>query len=163
MIKQKIVIAATGMFFLTTIFTWTGFGGSTKIIQPVNPHPVRELTEWIVHEGDLPVTKVFAHNPSLWKKETLNHEWWKVGLVKWFRKEFIVPKEMAGRDIIFTVATTGILEIYANGKKLYGAGGEKSRVVLTRFAKTGQKFSLAIKLINNGYSCRFYQADMTGM
>ncbi len=163
MMKKKSIIAAAGIFFLTVILVRTGFGDPAQIVQPVNPQPVRELTEWSVHTGDLPVTKVFAHSPSLWKKETLNHEWWEKGLVKWFKRDFTVPKEMAGRDVIFTVATTGRLEIYADGKKLYGPGGEKSRVVLTRFAKAGQKFTLAVKLVNNGYSCRFYQADMVGM
>jgi len=70
--KVKIFLIASVLIIL---FYNQIFAQSDQIIQPLYPHPVIELNEWLVHSGDLTLNKVFENNPSLWQKETLNNEW----------------------------------------------------------------------------------------
>jgi len=134
-----------------------------SVVQTNYPHPVVELKEWLVHSGDLAIDKVFADNPSIWEEETLNHEWWEKGLIKWFKKEVVIPEELDGLDVILhiNVAPSGI--VYVNGNKLFNAGGKSGKGVLVKSAKVNQKFEIAVKAQNQGYNCRFYMADLVGM
>ena len=134
-----------------------------SVVQTNYPHPVVELKEWLVHSGDLAIDKVFADNPSIWEEETLNHEWWEKGLIKWFKKEVVIPEELDGLDVILhiNVAPSGI--VYVNGNKLFNAGGKSGKGVLVESAKVNQKFEIAVKAQNQGYNCRFYMADLVGM
>jgi len=136
---------------------------SDRIIQPLYPHPVVELNEWLVHSGDLSIDKVFANNPSIWEEETLNHEWWEKGTIKWFKKEVIIPEELNGLDVILHINVDPSGIVYINGNKLFNAGGKSGKGVLTESAKAGQKFHIAVKAQNGGYNCRFHRADLTGM
>jgi len=70
--KVKIFLIAKVLIIL---FYNQIFAQSDQIVQPLYPHPVIELNEWLVHSGDLTLDKVFENNPSLWQKETLNNEW----------------------------------------------------------------------------------------
>lgn len=139
------------------------FAQSDQVTQHLYPHPVKELKEWLVHSGDLTLNTVFENNPSLWQKETLNNEWWEKGLIKWFKKEVVIPEELDGLDVILhiNVAPSGI--VFVNGNRLFIAGGKSGRAVLAESAKAGQKFHIAVKAQNGGYNCRFYRADLIGM
>ncbi len=158
--KVKIFLIASVLIIL---FYNQIFAQSDQIIQPLYPHPVIELNEWLVHSGDLTLNKVFENNPSLWQNETLNNEWWEKGLIKWFKKEVVIPEELDGLDVILhiNVAPSGI--VYVNGNKLFNAGEKSGRCVLVESAKINQKFEIAVKAQNQGYNCRFYRADLIGM
>ncbi len=134
------------------------------VVQPVDPQPVVEMLKWNVHVGDLPLKDVLSAQPSLWKRQPLGVIWWEKNQVRWFKQQFTVPPEMAGRDLIFYAATSarGLL-VYANGRKIIDTPGAEARGVLTRFAKAGQKIIIAVRTQNDDYSCRFYQADVVGM
>ncbi len=133
-------------------------------VQPVDPHPVMELQHWQVHTGNLDVDEVFNHTSnSKWNNETINHVWWKKNLVKWYKKEIIIPKEFAGRDILmeFRVDPVGI--VYVDGKKLFRASQYNGNAILVTNAEIGKKYTIAVKAQNHDYNCSFYQADLIAM
>ncbi len=158
--KTKIFFSVNVLMIL--VYTQV-FAQSDQIIQPLYPHPDIELNEWFVHAGDLTLDKVFENDPSLWQKETLNNEWWEKGLIKWFKKELVIPEELDGLDVILhiNVAPSGI--VYVNGNELFHAGEKSGRCVLVESAKANQKFEIAVKAQNRRYNCRFYRADLIGM
>ena len=158
--KAKIFFSVSVLMIL--VYTQV-FAQSDQIIQPLYPHLIIELNEWFVHAGELTPDEVFENNPSIWQKETLNNEWWEKGLVKWFKKEVIIPDELDGLDVILhiNVAPSGI--VYVNGNELFSAGEKSGRGVLAESAKANQKFEIAVKAQNRRYNCRFYRADLIGM
>ncbi|MCK5134229.1 MAG: metallophosphoesterase family protein [Bacteroidales bacterium] len=136
---------------------------SDPVIQTAYPHPVVELKEWLVHSGDLTIDKVFADSPSIWEKETLNHEWWEKGSIKWFKKEVIIPEELEGLDVILHINVEPSGEVYVDGKKMFTARQKSGHGILMKSAKAHRKFVVAVKAQQNGYNCRFYMADLAGM
>ena len=136
---------------------------SEPVIQTGYPHPVVELKEWLVHSGDLAMDKVFANNPSIWEEETLNHEWWEKGAIKWFKKEVIIPEELVGLDVMLHINVEPSGEVYVDGKKLFSAYQKSGSGVLMRSAEANRKYIVAVKAQQNGYNCRFYMADLVGM
>ena len=136
---------------------------SEPVIQTNYPHPVLELNEWLVHSGDLAIDKVFADDPSIWEEETLNHEWWEKGSIKWFKKEVTIPEELEGLDVILCINVEPSGEVYVDGKKLFAAHSKSGSGVLMRSVEAHREFVVAVKAQQNGYNCRFYMADLVGM
>ncbi len=134
------------------------------VVQPLDPQPVYEILKWNMHVGDLTHKQAFSEQPSLWKEQPLGRIWWEKDQVRWFKQQFTVPPEMEGRDLIFYGATTARgLQVYVDGREIIHTGGSEGRGVLTRWARPGQKFTIAVRAQNDHYSCRFYQADVVGM
>jgi len=130
------------------------------IEQPLDPHPVLELTEWEVYNGDKPVEDVFSMTAIGWKKETLNKEWWGDNTIKWFRRKVVIPEEFKDRDVILIVRVNDHGEVYLNGKWVFEASRVSGRGVLFEPAKSRESLTLAVKVYNTGYCGRFFQADL---
>jgi len=128
--------------------------------QPLETHPTVKVKTWQVHDGDLPVKKVFSKSSRGWETETLNHEWWGKGNVKWFRQTATLPKNFAGKDVILKLYSDPVGDIYVNGEKVGRSGRDWGRLVLARNARAGQSFKLAVRIRCSGYNARFYQADL---
>jgi len=129
------------------------------MVQALDPHPILELNEWQVHAGDIPPKEAFKKGGS-WQKETLNHEWWEKGSVKWFRKNVIVPESFRGRDVFLIIHVSPQGTVYVNEKKLFDARGKTGRDLLVASAKSGERFTIAVRAQNGGYNCRFYKAAL---
>ncbi|MEN8157460.1 MAG: metallophosphoesterase family protein [Bacteroidota bacterium] len=134
-----------------------------EVVQTATPHPVVELNEWLVHSGDLTLDKVFANNPSIWERETLNHEWWEKGAIKWFKREVAIPQTLEGLDVMLIIHVDPAGEVYVDGKKMFTAFQQSGRIVLMRSAVANRRFEVAVKAHPTGYNCRFYRADLVGM
>ncbi|NOY38222.1 MAG: hypothetical protein GXO83_11700, partial [Chlorobi bacterium] len=151
------------IIILLVIMRYRGVAEGSPVIQTLYPHPVIELNKWLVHTGDLTTDKVFENNPNLWQTETLNHEWWEKGLVKWFKREVVIPDKFAGKDVILYIHVSPSGKVFVNGKELFLADEKHGRGVLALSAKAGSKFEVAVRAQNSGYNCRFYRADLVGM
>ena len=154
------------LLMMTALFSGAMLTGAQpkSVVQPLNPQPVVEMLKWKMHIGDLPLKKVFSRDPSLWQRAPLGLRRWEKNQVRWFKQQFTVPPEMAGRDIIFYAATSARgLQVYVDGQKLFSTPGSEGKGVLITNAVPGTKYILAVRAQNDDYSCRFYQADMVGM
>ncbi len=153
-----------GILSLAIYLSFTSpYAQSEPVVQPLDPHPMIELTEWQVHVGDLPVAKVFADEGSLWKSETLNHEWWEKNSVKWFKRDVEIPPELEGLDVILHLNVTPSGIVYKDGKEWFRAGQKSGRGILMASARASERFTVAIRAQNGGYNCRFFRADLIGM
>ena len=161
--KRKKYLAILLMaFYAVVLGPLVGFSGVAESlrVQPLEIHPTLKVIAWQVHDGDLSVKRVFSKSRHDWKKETLNHEWWGQGHIKWFRQTITLPKNFAGKDIVLKMYSTPVGDIYVDGKKVGRSARDWGRLVLARNAKAGQKFKLALRLACGGYNVRFYQADL---
>ena len=129
-------------------------------VQPLLTHPTVKILKWQVHDGDLAVKKVFSKSKRGWKNQTLNHEWWGKGRVKWFRQTVQLPKKFAGKDVVLKLYSDPPGEIYIDGKKAGRSVRDAGRLILMRQAVAGKKFELAVRITCGGYNARFYQADL---
>ncbi len=107
------------------------FAQKEIITQPIVPHPIMELHVWQVHTGNLDVDEVFnASSNSVWQTETINHVWWEKNLVKWYKKEIVIPEEFNGRDILMEFRVDPVGVIFVNGKKLFQASQYNGNAIL---------------------------------
>jgi len=155
---RKLPLILSGFLFLARMHA--GEKRDQLIEQPFDPHPVIELLKWQVHDGDLAVKEVFSKSQKAWRHETLNHEWWGDRTVKWFRREVTIPAEFEGRDVVLLLRVDDAGEVFRDGEKFFHAGRTTGRDVLMTSAKSGEKFALAVRATNHGYSGRFFQADL---
>ncbi len=153
------------MFFLFSSLLPAAGDGEGTIVQPVDPQPVMEVRTWQMHVGDLPLEQVFgSYDRTQWQRRPLGIRWWNKYQVRWFRQRITVPPEMDGRDIILHAATSARgLQAYIDGRPVIRTNGSKARGVVMRRAAAGTTFTLAIRVQNDDYSCRLYQADLVGM
>ncbi len=160
-LKKQILIFIAVVFALVAGLGAVFASDSPKIrTQALETHPILKVKEWQVHDGDLKLKKVFSKSHRGWKKETLNHEWWGKGHVKWFRQTVEIPKNFAGKDVILKMYSDPPGDIYANGKKVGSSERDRGRLILVRNANAGQKFKLALRVSCSGYNARFWQADL---
>jgi len=133
------------------------------IEQPLDPHPTVELLEWEAHAGYLSIGDVFKkHASQTWPKETLNQAWWGDNTVKWFRNELIFPDDLKNRDVILIVRSSDPALVYLNGEQFFAAGRLQGRGVLSEKVQPGEKFQLAVRVVNQSYCGRFFRAELTG-
>ena len=161
----SILIRANDFLFLFLLFISFQINAQNKIItQPINPHPIMELQEWQIHTGDLSVDEVFNSNSDIkWKAETLNHVWWEKDLIKWYKKEIILPESFEGRDVLMEFRVDPIGFIYVDGEKMFRASQYNGSAILVANAKAGGKYTIAVKAQNRSYNCSFFQADLIAM
>ncbi len=150
------------LWAIVVLGAWPVFAAENQStrVQPLETHPIVKITTWQVHDGDLPAKKVFSKSKRGWAEETLNHEWWGQGHVKWFRQTVTLPKNFAGKDVILKMYSDPVVDIYVNGKKAGRSARDLGRLILARNARAGQNFQLALRLACSGYNARFYQADL---
>ena len=159
---------ATRLLIIIFLLFFTQMNGHLQAqtalkVQAKYPHPIFEMNDWSVHIGDLPVQEVFADNPSIWKKETLNHDWWDKGLVKWFKREVVIPKEFEGMDVMLDIDVNPWGTVYVDSEAFYTAHGYDDKGVLFASAKAKEKFTVAVQVINESHGCQFYTSDLIGM
>ena len=133
------------------------------IIQPLEPHPHIEISEWFAHEGDLKINEVLTNNPSIWHTEKLNIPYWKKNGIKWFKQDVAIPQQLEGLDVILKIDVDPSAIVFVNGKVLFKANGYFGKGVIALSAKAGKKYSIQVKSINGGYNSRFYNARIIGM
>ncbi len=166
MIKRNInilnIIRTNDFLFVFLFFISFQINAQENIItQPIDPHPILELQEWQIHTGDLFVDEVFNSNADIkWKTETLNHVWWEKDLIKWYKKEIIIPESFEGRDVLMEFRVDPIGIIYVDGEKVFRASQYGGSAILVANAKAGKKYTIAVKAQNRSYNCSFFQADL---
>ncbi len=140
------------------------FAQNKIITQELEPHPIMELHIWQVHTGNLDIDEVF--NPksnSVWHTESINHVWWGKKLVKWYKKEIVIPEEFNGRDILMEFRVDPVGVVFVNGKKLFQASQYNGNAILVANAEAGKKYTIAVKAQNHNYNCSFFQADLIAL
>lgn len=152
-------------YLVLTLFFWTMILSAQKdtIVQKSESHPYLEIEQWQAHEGDLTLKEVLADTPQLWKPETLNKPFWEKNGIKWFKQEVIVPKYLAGYDLVLHINVSPQAQVYVNGRELFLASGYSGKGILAEAAKEGEKYTIQIKTKNGNYNSRFYNARITGM
>ncbi|NOX65906.1 MAG: metallophosphoesterase family protein [Chlorobi bacterium] len=136
---------------------------SEIITQSFEPHPFIEILEWNSHKGDLTIEEVMADNPSIWKSEKLNIPFGEKNEVKWFKQNVIIPKDLAGLDVILHIHVDPTAVVYIDGKELFTSIGYSGRGVLALSAKVGKEYSIQVKSQCGGRSSRFLSARLVGM
>jgi len=129
--------------------------------QPMHPHPMIELLEWEVYDGDQSIAEIEQLNDDGWKPENLNQIWWGNNSVRWYRKIFVVPDKFNGLNIVLETGIDDRGTIYKNGIEI-GQSEMHGRLLLEEQALPGSELRLAVRVENRGYSSQFFHADLVG-
>ena len=151
------------LVFFVLLFANGLIAQNKTFVQTLEPHPYIALNEWYAHKGDLSLAQVAKHKPKLWKIEALNVPFWEKGGVKWFKQQVIIPKSLAGFDVVLHINVDPEAEVYVDGKSLFKVRGYSGKGVLALSAKEGTTFNIQIRSVNGGYNSRFYNARLVGM
>lgn len=126
-----------------------------KDIESVTPHA---LSDWKFHLDDVEN----GHSPDLddsdWKIAKPNYTWG-MNPICWFRKEVVVPDEMAGKAVFLNVIVDDKGIVFVNGQR-HHAFDWYGKAFLTPKASAGEKFLLAVKGLNGLGSGHLVSAEL---
>ncbi len=138
-----------------------------EIEQPLEPHPLLELTDWDIYDGEIEFEKAIDfQNNSGWTSWRLNTKWWdRLDLkdefkVKWWRRNVSIPESFKGKDVFLELKVDDKGTVYYNGNKLMDVSQKSGKILIIENAKGNETFSLVVRGQHTGYYGQFYQADV---
>jgi alpha-mannosidase len=84
---------------------------------------------------------------SGWKPFSVNQRWGGFDQTTWFKISLTVPKTMRGQQVVALVRPGGESLAYVNGKPLQGLDKNRDELFLTRKAKGGERFEIALESV----------------
>ena len=129
--------------------------------QPLEPHPLLELIDWNVHNGEISFNKANNFKKTKgWASWTLNTKWWDGYDIKWFRRMVTLPSSFKGKDVFLELKIKDKGTVYLNGKKLMDVSQRTGKIMIIENAKGNESFSLVVRGEHSGYYGQFYHADL---
>lgn len=133
--------------------------------QPFEPHPIIELVNWNVHNGE--TTLKNAKNIKKvngWTPWTLNTKWWDKFDIKWFRRTFTLSSDFKGKDVFLELKIKDKGSVYLNGIHLMDVSHRSGKTLIVENAKGNETFSIVVRGERNKgqYYAQFFQADVVG-
>ena len=147
------------LFFTKTVFAQVST--ERKLEQPLEPHPIIELKNWDVFNGETSLDNALNfQNNNGWKSWTLNTKWWDEYNVKWFRRNVSIPESFRGQDVFLELKVDNKGIVYFNGEKLMNVARLQGKELLIKNAKGNEIFTIVVRGEKTGYYGQFYQADI---
>ncbi|MEN8248106.1 MAG: metallophosphoesterase family protein [Bacteroidota bacterium] len=159
MLIKKVIIALIPIV-LMLLWAWNKDSNSIKK-QSLEPHPIVELNNWHVKEGDLSLKEVFSNKSKKWPVEMMNTEWWvKEQTIKWYVHSIEIIPEFSGKDVVLELDIDRPVSVFVDGVEVTKPDKINDQVVIARDAKAGARYKIAIKFMVSSGRTHFSQADL---
>lgn len=106
------------------------------------------IEEWRAKRGDHPAAIRPGFDDSKWRPVVLGQSW-KDTSTCWFRTDFTIPEDAHGNAVFLEVGVDDAAVVYVDGEQFMQFNGFGS-ALLTKKAKAGQTYVIAIRAMNMG-------------
>jgi len=124
---------------------------------------VSDVSGWRFKLGECPGAETPDWDDSDWARVAIGHRWWPHDSTCWFRTRIRIPDRINGIDVTGSTVRLKLgvdngAEPYVDGRRGQQFEWSDGDVVLTRSAKPGQTFCVALHAVNGPGYGMFYQA-----